>query len=86
MKPQRAFVAERAAAQHCAQLLRRGPEPAELLPQLDRLGDRFARQLAEGLARLKLVLDASGGAKPLHIEREAALRRSIEAREAAGQR
>lgn len=28
---------------------------------------------AEGLARLKLVLDASGGAKPLHIEREAAL-------------
>ena len=52
MKPQRAFVAERAAAQHCAQLLRRGPEPAELLPQLARLGDRFARQLAEGLARL----------------------------------
>lgn len=28
---------------------------------------------AEGLARLTLVLDASGGAKPLHIEREAAL-------------
>lgn len=28
---------------------------------------------AEGLARLKLVLDASGGAKPIHIEREAAL-------------
>lgn len=59
MKPQRAFVAERAAAQHCAELLRRGPEPAELLPQLARLGDRFARQLAEGLARL------GGGEAPL---------------------
>lgn len=59
MKPQRAFVAERAAAQHCAQLLRRGPEPADLLPQLARLGDRFARQLAEGLARL------GGGEAPL---------------------
>lgn len=52
MKPQRAFVAERAAAQHCTELLRRGPEPAELLPQLARLGDRFARQLADGLAAL----------------------------------
>lgn len=52
MKPQRAFVAERAAAQHCAELLRRGPEPAELLPQLTRLGERFARQLADGLAAL----------------------------------
>lgn len=52
MKPQRAFVAERAAAQHCAELLRRGPEPAELLPQLARLGDHFARQLADGLAAL----------------------------------
>ncbi len=59
MKPQRAFVAERAAAQHCAELLRRGPEPAELLPQLARLGERFARRLAEGLARL------SGGEPPL---------------------
>lgn len=59
MKPQRAFVAERAAAQHCAELLRRGPEPAELLPQLARLGDRLARLLAEGLARL------GGGEAPL---------------------
>jgi uncharacterized protein YfaS (alpha-2-macroglobulin family) len=28
---------------------------------------------AEGLARLSLVLDAAGGSKPIHIEREAAL-------------
>ncbi len=52
MKPQRAFVAERAAAQHCAELLRRGPEPAELLPALQRLGEKIARQLAPALASL----------------------------------
>lgn len=52
MKPERAFVAERVAAQHCAELLRCGPEPAELLPALHRLGERFARQLAPALATL----------------------------------
>lgn len=52
MKPERAFVAERVAAQHCAELLRRGPEPAELLPALHRLGDKIARQLAPALAAL----------------------------------
>lgn len=52
MKPQHAFIAERAAAQHCAELLPRGPEPAELLQQLTRLGGRLARQLAEGLTAL----------------------------------
>lgn len=52
MKPERAFVAERVAAQHCAELLRRGPEPAELLPALHRLGEKIARQLAPVLAAL----------------------------------
>ena len=58
MRPERAFVAERAAAQHCAELLRRGPEPGELLPLFARAGERFARQLAQGLQAL------SGGDAP----------------------
>lgn len=58
MKPQRDFVAERAAAQHCAELLRRGPEPAELLPLFAKAGERFARQLAQGL------LAVAGGEAP----------------------
>lgn len=52
MKPERAFVAERVAAQHCAELLRRGPEPSELLPALHRLGEKLARQLGPALAAL----------------------------------
>lgn len=52
MKPERALVAQRLAAQHCAELLRRGPEPAELLPALHRLGEKLARQLAPALAAL----------------------------------
>lgn len=52
MKPERTFIAERAAAHHCAELLRRGPEPAELLPAFQRLGEKFARQLAPALTAL----------------------------------
>lgn len=52
MKPERTFVAERIAAQHCAELLPRGPEPAELLPLLTRLGHRFAPLFAAALAEL----------------------------------
>ncbi|MEY4953441.1 MAG: hypothetical protein RL299_1865 [Pseudomonadota bacterium] len=52
MKPERAFVAERVAAQHCAELLRSGLNPADLLPALQRLGEKFARQLAPALAAL----------------------------------
>ena len=52
MKPIRAFVAERAAAQHCAELVRRGPSPAELLPALERAGQRLARLAAAALAPL----------------------------------
>lgn len=52
MKPDHAFLAERRAAQHCPELLRRGPEPADLLPDLARLGERLARTLAPALAPL----------------------------------
>ena len=52
MKPDHAFIAERVAAQHCAELLRRGPEPLALLPMLERLGERLARLLAPALAPL----------------------------------
>lgn len=52
MNSEHAFVAERAAAQHCGELLRRGPEPADLLPALTRAGERFARALAPALAGL----------------------------------
>ena len=52
MRPERAFVAERVAAQHCAELLRRGPEPAELLPLFAKAGERFAREFAQGLAAM----------------------------------
>lgn len=52
MKPVRAFVAERAAAQHCAELVRRGPAPDEMLPALTRAGEQLARLLAAALAPL----------------------------------
>jgi len=50
VKPNHAFVAERSAAQHCAELLRPTPEPAALLPVLDRTCERFAKELAMMLA------------------------------------
>ncbi len=59
MKPQHTFVAERAAAQHCSELLRAGPGAAELLPMLERMGGRLARSLAVSLASLM------GGAMPV---------------------
>lgn len=52
MKPQRAFIAAGRAAQHCPELLRRGAAPAELLPQLARLGERICPLLAAALAPL----------------------------------
>lgn len=52
MRPERTFVAERVAAQHCAELLRRGPEPADLLPLLGRMGERLGGQLVCALAPL----------------------------------
>ncbi|MDE2437739.1 MAG: FliM/FliN family flagellar motor switch protein [Sphingomonadales bacterium] len=52
MKPERALVAERPVARHCAELLRRGPEPSDLLPELARLGQRLARALTPALTPL----------------------------------
>jgi flagellar motor switch protein FliM len=52
VKSDHAFVAERAAAQHCPELLRKGPEPVDLGASLTRLGERFARALAPTLAPL----------------------------------
>ncbi|WP_374526876.1 FliM/FliN family flagellar motor switch protein [Novosphingobium sp.] len=52
MKPQREFIAERSAAQHCAELLRQGPDPAELLPMLTRVGEQLAKLLGPALAGL----------------------------------
>ncbi|WP_343613398.1 FliM/FliN family flagellar motor switch protein [Novosphingobium sp.] len=59
MKPERAFIAERTLAQHAPELLRQGPGAAELLPLLNRLGDRMARRMAAALAPLL------GGEAPL---------------------
>ncbi|MEP7222271.1 MAG: FliM/FliN family flagellar motor switch protein [Novosphingobium sp.] len=50
MKSEHAFVAERAAAQHCAALIPASPVAADLLPQLTRLGERWAKRLARALA------------------------------------
>lgn len=50
MKPERALIAERPAAQHCCELLRSAPPPIDLLPHCARLGERLARLLPGGLA------------------------------------
>ncbi|HOB13143.1 MAG TPA: FliM/FliN family flagellar motor switch protein [Novosphingobium sp.] len=52
MNTQHSFVPERVAAQHCQELLRRGPEPADLIPALGRMGERLARTLASAFAEL----------------------------------
>lgn len=52
MRPDKTFRAERIAAQHCAQLLRTAPSPDELVPLLDRAGEKLVRALAAALAPL----------------------------------
>ncbi|MES2493190.1 MAG: FliM/FliN family flagellar motor switch protein [Pseudomonadota bacterium] len=52
MKPERALIAARAAANHCAQLVRTAPGADQLLPLLERSAERFARVLAPALAPL----------------------------------
>lgn len=59
MKPERTFVAERAAAQHCAELLHRAPPAPDPLPLLARFGERLARLLPVALAPLH------GGVPPI---------------------
>ena len=55
MKPERGFIAERALAQHCPELLRQdadAPAPADLLPALGRVGTKLGRVLAGALSPL----------------------------------
>ena len=52
MKPERALIAERIAAQHCPELVRATPGPDELMPLLQRAAERFARTLAPALTPL----------------------------------
>jgi flagellar motor switch protein FliM len=52
MKPQREFIAERPLAEHCPELLKRGPAPEDLLQLLERMGQRFARRLSGAFAPL----------------------------------
>lgn len=59
MKPEREFVAERVVANHCAQLLRPGPNQTELVTALTRAAERLAREMAAALAGLL------GGEEPL---------------------
>ena len=52
MKPERAFIAKRALAQHCPELIRASPPPADLLPLLARCGERLAVAFAAALQPL----------------------------------
>ena len=52
MNTQHTFVAERRAAQHCPQLLRASPEPADQIGALARLGERLSTPLAQALGQL----------------------------------
>lgn len=58
MKPERAFIAERAVAQHDPALLRPGPSMGDLVPALARMSERMARTLRGAIAPLL------GGAEP----------------------
>lgn len=50
MKPERPIRAAGFAANHCDALFRQRAEPADLLPEFGRLGERLARQLGPALA------------------------------------
>ena len=52
MNSEHNFVAERAAAQHCPELLRRAPDPAEQIGALAALGERLAQPLARALGQM----------------------------------
>ena len=58
MKPERAFIADRPLAQHCPELLRAGPAPAELTPTLTKFGDRL---IASGDALVAAVRSHAPG-------------------------
>lgn len=52
MKPQGIFIAERAVAQHCAEVLRSSPKAGDPLAELAAFGTRFADLLGERLAQM----------------------------------
>ena len=52
MKPERSFVAERALAQHCPELLRAEPSPGEALAMLEQSSQALAKVLGTLLAPL----------------------------------
>lgn len=52
MNTRHSFVAERRAAQHCAELFGRLPDHAALLPALARTGERLARLLVPAFAAI----------------------------------
>lgn len=58
MKPERAFIAERAIARHDPALLRPGPSASELIPALTRMSERLAKAVRGALSPLL------GGAEP----------------------
>lgn len=78
MRPERALIAERAAAQHCPELLQRSraSEPADLLGNLSRMGERFGRSLGPALARvlggedLQLLVRAAREASEAELSEE----------------
>ena len=50
MRPEHNFIAERALAQHCPELLRAEPSPGEALAMLEQAGQRLAKALGPLLA------------------------------------
>jgi flagellar motor switch protein FliM len=58
MKPERAFIAERAIARHDPVLLRPGPNAADLVPALARMSERLSKAVRGALIPLL------GGAEP----------------------
>ncbi|CAH0497688.1 FliM/FliN family flagellar motor switch protein [Novosphingobium sp. CECT 9465] len=58
MKPERAFIAERALARHDPVLLRPGPSVGDLVPALARVSERMARTLRGAISPLL------GGSEP----------------------
>ncbi len=52
MNTEHRFIAERAAAQHCAELVRRAPESGDQIAALAKLGARIAPLVAAALTRL----------------------------------
>lgn len=69
MKPERPPLAAGYAANHCDALFRQRAEPADLLPEFGRLGERLARQLGPALASF-------GGGKTPEVQVEGVERRS----------